>query len=51
MPQLESWVKKTDSSKKILENCNCKEYDQLKEIIQGIRKSKILTKKILINYF
>jgi len=25
---------------KILENCNCKEYDQLKEIIQGIRKSK-----------
>ena len=25
---------------KILENCNCKEYDQLREIIQGIRKSK-----------
>ena len=24
----------------ILENCNCKEYDQLREIIQGIRKSK-----------
>ena len=25
---------------KILQNCNCKEYDQLREIIQGIRKSK-----------
>ena len=25
---------------KILENCNCKEYDQLREVIQGIRKSK-----------
>ena len=25
---------------KILENCNCKEYDQLREIIEGIRKSK-----------
>ena len=25
---------------KILENCNCKEYDQLRDIIQGIRKSK-----------
>ena len=25
---------------KILENCNCREYDQLREIIQGIRKSK-----------
>ena len=24
----------------ILENCNCKEYDQLKEVIQGIKKSK-----------
>jgi len=25
---------------KILENCNCKEYDQLREIINGTRKSK-----------
>jgi tetratricopeptide (TPR) repeat protein len=25
---------------KILENCNCKEYDQLREVIQGIKKSK-----------
>ena len=25
---------------KILENCNCKEYDQLREVIQGTRKSK-----------
>ena len=25
---------------KILENCNCKEFDQLSEIIQGTRKSK-----------
>ncbi len=25
---------------KILENCNCREYDQLREIIRGIRKSK-----------
>ena len=25
---------------KILENCNCIEYDQLREVIQGIRKSK-----------
>ena len=25
---------------KILENCNCKEYDQLREVLQGIRKSK-----------
>ena len=25
---------------KILENCNCKEYTQLKEVIEGIKKSK-----------
>ena len=25
---------------KILENCNCEEYTQLKEIIEGTKKSK-----------
>jgi len=25
---------------KILENCNCKEYTQLKEVIEGTKKSK-----------
>ena len=25
---------------KVLENCNCEEYDELKEIIAGTKKSK-----------
>jgi len=25
---------------KVLENCNCEEYQELKELIEGIKKSK-----------